>query len=108
MDLELRTISGCPHTTPAGELFAQALSLEGIDPAALSVREIDTDEHAKTLGFHGSPTFTIDGLDLFPADTAPAVTCRVYTTPRGMSGLPDLESLRATVRATLAPRGPKF
>lgn len=105
MDLELRTISGCPHTTRAGELFAQALNLEGIDPASVAVREIDTDELADEFGFRGSPTFTIDGADLFPVRTAPSVTCRVYQTPNGLSGLPDLGSLRAAVRSVLDGNG---
>ncbi len=102
MDFELRTISGCPNTTPAAGLFARALGLEGADPAALAIREVVTDEGAASLGFHGSPTFTIDGADLFPVATAPAMTCRVYPTPQGLGGLPTLESLRGAVRAALA------
>ncbi|WP_427018260.1 hypothetical protein ACQCSX_06745 [Pseudarthrobacter sp. P1] len=105
MDLELRTIPGCPHATSGRDLFARALALEGADPAALAVREISTDGDAAALGFHGSPTFTIDGEDLFPADTDPAVTCRVYPTPQGLSGQPTLASLRDAVRAALARNG---
>ncbi|WP_240630262.1 hypothetical protein [Specibacter cremeus] len=52
------------------------------------------------------PTFTLDGADMFPTDTDPAVTCRVYPTPKGLSGLPSLESLREVVRAALARTGP--
>ncbi|WP_026554684.1 hypothetical protein [Arthrobacter sp. 35W] len=105
MDLELRTIPDCPHATSAGELFTRALDLEGLDPAALAVREISTDADAEALGFHGSPTFTIDGADLFPADTDPALTWRVYPTPQGLAGQPARESLRAAVRAALARSG---
>ncbi|WP_427018225.1 hypothetical protein ACQCSX_06525 [Pseudarthrobacter sp. P1] len=101
MDLELRTIPGCPHATSAAELFACALELEGADPAALAVRVISTDDDASDLGFQGSPTFTIDGVDLFPVETDPAVTCRVYPAPQGLSGQPTLESLRDAVRAAL-------
>ena len=78
MHIELLTIPGCPHSLPARELFARALSLEGIDPALLMVTEITTDAHAAAASFHGSPSFIIDGTDLFPSNAAPALSCRVY------------------------------
>lgn len=105
MDVELRTIPGCPHATSAGELFARALDLEGADTAVLAFREISTDAQALELGFHGSPSFTIDGEDLFPTDTDPAVTCRAYPTPQGLSGQPTLQTLRDAVRAAQARGG---
>ncbi|WP_125616365.1 hypothetical protein [Specibacter cremeus] len=105
MDIELRTIPGCPHGASAGKLFAQALALEGIDPAAMTIREIATDDEAADLDFHGSPTFTIDGTDLFPADAELAVTCRVYPTPGGLAGLPTLESLSDGLRAAARAAG---
>jgi hypothetical protein len=103
MHVELLTIPGCPHGVFARELFARALELEGADPGLLTVREIATDADAAAAAFHGSPTFTIDGKDLFPSDTEPAVTCRVYPGQHGLSGQPTPESLREAIRAT-APR----
>ena len=104
MDVELLTIPGCPHAVPARELFASALELEGIDPALLAVTEITTDADAAAASFQGSPSFIIDGKDLFPSDAAPALTCRVYPSQRGLSGQPDLESLREAIRG-VRPRG---
>ncbi|NVM93607.1 hypothetical protein [Arthrobacter wenxiniae] len=101
MTMELRTIPGCPHSASAGELFARALALEGLNAAPLAVREIHSEDDAAELGFHGSPTFTIDGADLFPVDTEPAVTCRVYPTPAGLAGQPDLDTLRGAIRAAV-------
>lgn len=106
MDLELRIIPGCPHGISARALFARALKLVGTDPAALAVREISTDAEAAALGFHGSPTFTINGVDLFPVDTDPAVTCRVYPVQGHLAGAPSLESLREAVRAALSRNSP--
>lgn len=100
MDLELLTIPGCPHAGSAGELFRTALDLEGIkDP--FTVREISTEDEALALSFHGSPTFSINGTDLFPSNAEPAVTCRVYPTPAGLSGQPALESLRHAIRTSV-------
>lgn len=98
MDFELLTIAGCPNDAPAEALFAQALSLEGLDPAALSVREVASDAEAAALSFHGSPSFAANGIDLFPSDVEPAVSCRVYAVAGGLAGIPELESLRSAIR----------
>lgn len=102
MDFELLTIQDCPHGTAARELFSRAVELEGKAPALIAAREITSDEEAEASGFHGSPTFTVDGIDLFPSTADPALTCRVYRTAAGLSGLPSLESLRRAIQARLA------
>lgn len=98
MHIELLTIPDCPHSRSARELFATALELEGIDPAQLTVTEITTDADAAAASFHGSPSFVIDGADLFPSNAASALTCRVYPSQRGFTGQPDLESLRKAIQ----------
>lgn len=98
MQIQLLTIPGCPHGVSARDLFATALEAEGIDPALLTVAEISTDADAAARSFHGSPSFIIDGADLFPSDTAPAVACRVYPGPGGLAGQPELGSLRQEIR----------
>ncbi len=102
MDFELLTIQDCPHGTAARELFSRAVELEGKAPALIAAREITTDDEAEASGFHGSPTFMVDGIDLFPSTADPALTCRVYPTAGGLSGLPSLESLRRAIQARLA------
>lgn len=104
MHIELLTIPGCPHGLSARGLFASALELEGMDPALLTVTEITTEAEAAAASLHGSPSFIIDGTDLFASNAAPALTCRVYPSQRGLSGQPDLESLRKAIRG-VAPRG---
>ncbi|MDQ0210210.1 hypothetical protein BMF89_15295 [Arthrobacter sp. SRS-W-1-2016] len=102
MDFELLTIQDCPHGSAALELFSRAVELEGQDPVLIAAREIVSDEEAEASGFHGSPTFLVDGKDLFPSTAEPAMTCRVYRTAGGLSGLPSLESLRQAIQARLA------
>lgn len=108
MDIELLTIPDCPHSHSARELFATALELEGIDPVPLTVTEITTDADAATASFHGSPSFIIDGDDLFPSNAALALTCRVYPSQHGLSGLPDLASLRTAIRGVGARGRPQI
>jgi hypothetical protein len=102
MDFELLTIPDCPHSSAARELFSRAAELEGNELALIAVSQIMTDKEAVASGFHGSPTFMVNGIDLFPSTTEPAMTCRVYRTAGGLSGLPSLESLRLAIQARLA------
>ncbi|HAP90744.1 MAG TPA: hypothetical protein DEQ49_02845 [Arthrobacter bacterium] len=97
MDFELRTIPGCPNSGPALKLFREALAAEGKDAEPLAVREVTSETEAKELRFHGSPSFIAEGRDLFPAESAPALSCRLYRTGNGLAGLPSPESLRGAL-----------
>jgi hypothetical protein len=99
LDFELRTILGCPNSGPALALFRKALAAEGKEAEPLKVRLVTSESEAAELQFHGSPSFIVDGQDLFPADSASALSCRLYRSGHGVAGLPSEESLRAAVRA---------
>jgi hypothetical protein len=104
MDYELRTIQGCPNSGPALGLFRTALEADGKDASHLRLREVTSEAEAQALHFHGSPSFIAEGRDLFPSETAPALSCRVYLSGHGVAGLPSAESLRTAVRSTLEIR----
>lgn len=97
MTFELRTIQDCPNSESALALFQQALPLEGIE-TDIGCLDVLDDGQAVTLGFHGSPSFMADGVDLFPSDGAPGVSCRVYQAGATLSGLPGLAELRAALQ----------
>jgi len=99
--IELAIINECPNSAGAQELLGRALELEGLDPAAIKVSIIQTEQQAVDAGFHGSPSFMVDGADLFPSVGEPAVSCRVYQTANGLAGLPELERLRAALAEAL-------
>ncbi|RAX47399.1 hypothetical protein DQ353_18740 [Arthrobacter sp. AQ5-05] len=105
MEPLLLVIPGCPNSGSAKELFDTALELEGIRAPA-TVREIRTEHEAHLHGFHGSPSFSVDGTDLFGSASEPAVSCRVYRTPDRFAGQPTLENLRGAIRASLRAPGP--
>jgi len=98
MDFELRTIPGCPNSGPALRLFREALAGEGKSSDTLTVREVTSENQAAELRFHGSPSFIAAGHDLFPASSAPALSCRLYRTESGLAGLPSPEALRIALR----------
>lgn len=77
------------------ELRAQMEAL-GLDPEAVEVREVETDEQADSDQFIGSPTIRVAGRDIQPPGDAPAgLTCRVYRLRDGrISALPDPADIR--------------
>ncbi len=98
MNVTLQYFDGCPNwKVTKGHL--EALIDEGHE-MAIGYRLIDTPELADELGFRGSPTVLIDGVDPFADPDAPVgLSCRVYRTAEGVEGSPTLEQLRVAVTA---------
>lgn len=96
ISVELLWWRGCPSWERAlSELRAQMEAL-GLDPEAVEVREVETDERADAEQFIGSPTIRVAGRDIQPPGDAPAgLTCRVYRLRDGrISALPDPADIR--------------
>ncbi|MCX4582402.1 hypothetical protein [Streptomyces sp. NBC_01481] len=53
-----------------------------------------------TSGFTGSPTILVDGHDPFTDPSRPpGLACRIYRTPHGLSGVPEIDQLRQVLTA---------
>jgi hypothetical protein len=101
MKVELLWWEGCPSTPQALEDLKQALSAEGLDPEAVELVEVESDEQAERERFPGSPTIRLDGEDLVPGDEREPVglTCRMYRLRDGRpSPTPDPADVRDAVR----------
>ncbi len=87
---------GCPSADEALERLRAELGAAGLDPQAVSVREIDTQAAAEVERFVGSPTIRIDGRDVQPPRDQPlGLTCRVYRLRDGsVSAFPDPADVR--------------
>jgi hypothetical protein len=94
--VELLWWSGCPSWEEAVRLVRAEMEAAGLDPEALEVREVRSDEQAERDGFPGSPTIRVDGRDVQdPGDQPLGLTCRVYRLRDGrISALPDPEDVR--------------
>jgi hypothetical protein len=105
MRVELLVVPDCPNEAPAREVLGRAAQLAGVLDLNLTITVIDSDEEARRRGFIGSPTFLIEGVDPFAVPGAPAaVACRVYPSPGGLSGTPEVGALRdALVSACADP-----
>jgi hypothetical protein len=94
MDFEIQYFDACPSWQDAETMLAELLVELGID-SSIQMRAIETHEDAIQHHFPGSPTFRLDGSDIFPVSHSDyALGCRVYETPDGMRGLPTRAMLR--------------
>ncbi|MDQ4131223.1 MAG: thioredoxin family protein [Actinomycetota bacterium] len=93
MRVQLLYFAGCPSWRLADERLSALAVERGFE---LERRKVETPEQAAELGFRGSPTILVDGRDPFGEDDEPleGLSCRVYHTPEGPTGVPTDEQLR--------------
>jgi hypothetical protein len=95
MDVTLLYFDDCPNWQTTDRLLTE-LSSE-LD-FSVTRRLVATTKEAGTLGFWGSPTVLIDGIDPFAQPDGPTgLSCRIYTTPDGLRGSPTIGMLRAAL-----------
>lgn len=96
MDITLLYFDDCPNWKVADERLT-AIAAERAD-LTVTRRLVDTVEEAERVGFHGSPSILVDGVDIFAEpDAGVGLSCRVYRTPDGLAGAPTMEQLRAAL-----------
>src|SRR5437868_5870454 len=99
--VELLYWEGCPSHPQAFEELRSVLDDLGRDDLALVTRRVDTEEQAERLGFVGSPSIRVDGVDPLPPPPGEptGLTCRVYRMRDGRySPTPDPDLLREALR----------
>ena len=97
--MTLLYVDDCPHWQETHARVLQALRDTGASEGALTLHRVDTDEQARRLSFRGSPTVLVNGEDPFADGSAPAgMTCRMYQSPTGLTGVPPVDELAAVLR----------
>src|SRR2546425_7125944 len=95
MKITIQYFDGCPHWKLADERVRHVLGDFSSDDVTLEYQFIDSPETADQLGFHGSPTILIDGLDpFFTGVEQVGMSCRVFRTDDGIQGAPTEAELR--------------
>ena len=85
----------CPNWRDADEVLGR---LAGEVEFELTRRLVDTPEEAEALGFRGSPSILVDGVDPFAGGDEPVgLSCRIYQTPDGPAGSPTVDQLLAVL-----------
>lgn len=96
MEITLQYFDGCPNWKVAEARLA-VIAAERSDVTVRHQR-VETFDEAERVGFHGSPSILVNGVDPFADGHAGVgLACRVYRTPEGLSGSPTLEQLRDAV-----------
>ena len=88
----------CPNWRVARARLSEALSDVGANPDDVVYEQVTTAEQAAAVGFRGSPTILLDGVDPFAGPDDPTgLACRVYRTAEGSEPAPTVEQLRTVL-----------
>lgn len=96
MEIILQYFNGCPNWEVLDQRLAEVVN----DRSDVRVirQLVGTAEDAVRLGFHGSPTVLVDGIDPFADErTHVGLACRMFRTPAGIAGSPTVEQLREAI-----------
>ena len=97
MEVTVLYFDGCPHWRDADANVRAALDQSGV-AAELRSQRVESADDAQRLRFPGSPTVLIDGIDPFGEPAASfGLSCRLYSTPNGLSGVPTIEQIRVAL-----------
>ena len=101
MKVEVLYFADCPNHSSAVDRVREALQEEGLTAEVVEVEVTDADT-AQSLGFLGSPTIRINGLDVEPSarslHSSYGLSCRTYTAEKYRAGVPPLAWIRAAIR----------
>lgn len=99
MQISLLYFDGCPSWRTALQNVQKVIDVDKI-PAEIHLRKIESPEQAQQERFLGSPSFRVNGIDLWPEERDHyTLSCRVYQTPEGLKGTPSIEMLREQLKA---------
>ena len=94
MKITLQYFDDCPNWKVAEDRLRQALADLGRPGQPLLHQRVETPEEAERVGFGGSPTILVDGVDPFADPAGPAgFACRVY----GDDAAPTVDQLRVAL-----------
>jgi copper chaperone CopZ len=100
MKIEILYFDGCPNHKPAVELVSEMLREEGIS-ASVSEVNVPDEPTARAVGFLGSPSIRVEGLDVEPAARSSreyGILCRTYQVAGRSVGLPSRDTIRQALR----------
>ncbi len=99
MKIEILYFEGCPNHPPAVSRVRGVIEELGVDEGVTEV-EITGPEMARVIGFLGSPSVRVNGLDVeLSARNSDQVGfgCRTYWDGTSRSGLPPVEMIRRAI-----------
>lgn len=104
MSIQLLSFPGCPHAEDARACLRRVLASLGFP---LDFEEIDVSQEGcpEALKRWGSPTVLVNGQDVAGESSPDGGTCRLYSSPSGLWGIPPEAAIRAALTSSL--QGPR-
>lgn len=100
MEFRVLHIDDCPNWQEAGTRLRAALDAAGLPDQRFDFLLIRSPADASGTGFAGSPTITLDGVDLIPTPgSTNDLACRIYRTDAGFAGVPTVDQLVERITA---------
>lgn len=100
MQIDLLYFDDCPSWEDALENLKAALAAEGLE-ADIHLVKVEGNDEATRLKFLGSPSFQVNGVDWWLEERKRYnLSCRIYTTPQGLKGVPTVEMLQEKLHTT--------
>ena len=97
-EVRLLYFDDCPNWKIARAHLSAAMLDLGADPGKVIYQQVTTEEQAAALGFRGSPTILVDGVDPFAGPDDPTgLSCRIYRTATGSQPAPTVAQLQAVL-----------
>ena len=94
MKIQLLYFDDCPSWQDGLKNLETVLQELNIDTSIEIIKVLD-DEDAARMKFLGSPSFLVDGRDLWHEERESySLSCRVYSTPAGIRGVPTVAMLK--------------
>jgi hypothetical protein len=88
---------GCPSWKTGLKNLKEALTRSGLQ-IDVQIVKVETPQDAQEYRFLGSPSFVMDGSDLWPEERESYyLGCRIYQTPKGLIGYPTIEMLQEKI-----------
>ncbi|MFQ5584662.1 MAG: hypothetical protein ACE5GL_09530 [Calditrichia bacterium] len=91
--IEFLYFDGCPSWKEALANLKKVLQEEHIE-AELELINVDSPEKAAEVGFFGSPSIQVDGVDMEGRTGDFSYSCRIYEINGRSTGLPDKQYIR--------------
>lgn len=94
--IECLYFEGCPSYKQALDYLKEIIDEEKLD-AYIELVLVESPEDAQKVGFQGSPSIIIDGIDLEDKNDGFSFNCRLYDIDGELTGIPSKEFIRKKI-----------
>jgi hypothetical protein len=98
--IEFLYFEGCPSYKPTLDYLKKVIDEEKID-VNLELVLVESPEDAQKVGFQGSPSIKIDGIDLEDKNDGFSFNCRLYSVDGKLTGTPSKEFIKERLLSKL-------